>query len=191
MKYTRASVIERYNRGEQLNVIAFWGHTPHPQRITKACFSQWYDCWFMVDGVRYHTAEQYMMAQKALLMGDAATHDKIMAADNPRDWKALGRQVQQFDAALWDQHKYQVVLRGNIAKFSQNPALLQFLDSTGASVLVEGSPYDGIWGVNMPADDPRINNPNEWQGENLLGFALMEARDVLRHAGQETEARQE
>ncbi len=73
-----------------------------------------------------------------------------------------------------------MVLHGNLAKFSQNPELFEFLDSTGDSVLVEGSPYDGIWGVKLGIDDARILNPNEWQGKNLLGFALMEVRDILR-----------
>lgn len=180
MKYTRESLEARYNAGEALNVIAFWGHTPHPYRITKACFSQWYDCRFEVDGVLYHTTEQFMMAQKAILFGDEATLALIMAAEQPRDYKALGRKVQHFDAEKWDAAKYGIVVRGNLAKFSQNPELFDFLDSTGDSVLVEGSPYDSIWGVQLALDDPRIQNPNEWRGENLLGLALMEVRDELR-----------
>ena len=180
MKYTREDIVRRYNAGEKLNIIAFWGHTPHPSKLTKACFSQWYDCRFEESGVLYHTTEQFMMARKASLMGDTATLQKIMAADSPKDYKALGREVTPFDAALWDQNKYEVVLRGNLAKFSQNPELLAFLLGTGDSVLVEGSPYDGIWGVKVSLDDPKILDPNAWQGENLLGFALMEARDILR-----------
>ena len=185
MKYTRETIIERFNAGEKMNVIAFWGHTPNPKKMTKACFSQWYDCQFDADGMRYHTTEQYMMAQKALLMGDLSTRAKILAADNPKDYKALGREVQHFDTALWDRNKYSVVLNGNLAKFSQNPELFEFLDSTGDSVLVEGSPYDGVWGVKLGIDDPRINDPNEWQGENLLGLALMETRDILRERKQD------
>ena len=184
MKYTREAIIERYNSGEELHIIAFWGHTPNPKKMTKACFSQWYDCRFEVEGVQYHTAEQYMMAQKAALMCDIPTYTRIMAADNPEDYKALGREVQHFDAALWDQKKYHVVLQGNLAKFSQNPELFEYLESTGDSVLVEGSPYDGIWGVKLGIDDKRILNPNEWRGENLLGFALMETRDILRERKQ-------
>ncbi|MBQ7785402.1 MAG: NADAR family protein [Clostridia bacterium] len=180
MKYTRESIIKRYNAGEPLNIIAFWGHTPHPKKMTKACFSQWYDCSFELQGERYHTSEQYMMAQKAALFGDMETKARIMAADHPKDYKALGREVKNFDAALWDREKYSIVLRGNLAKFSQNPELGAFLLSTGNSVLVEGSPYDHIWGVRLGIDDPRIQNPNEWLGQNLLGFVLMETRDELR-----------
>lgn len=180
MKYTRESIIERYNAGEALNIIAFWGHTPNPKKITKACFSQWYDCQFELFGETYHTAEQYMMAQKASLFEDEDTRRKIMTADNPKAYKALGREVRNFDAERWDREKYQIVLMGNLAKFSQNPELLAYLLSTGDSVLVEGSPFDDIWGVKLGIDDPGITNPNEWHGENLLGFALMETRDILR-----------
>lgn len=186
MKYTRESIIQRYNTGEELNIIAFWGHTPNPKKMTKACFSQWYDCRFEVDGVRYHTTEQFMMAQKAILMCDVVTYAKIMAASEPKEYKALGREVQFFNAVAWDYAKYNIVLQGNLAKFSQNPELFAFLDSTGDSVLVEGSPYDDIWGVKLGIDDPRIKNPNEWQGENLLGFALMETRDILRERRENT-----
>ena len=180
MKYTMETTFKRYNTGTEMPVIAFWGHTDDSKKTTKACFSQWYACRFEVDGVWYHTAEQYMMAQKASLFGDAATQEKIMAADNPKDYKALGRLVQHFDAAKWDAAKYDIVLRGNLAKFSQNPELFAFLDGTGDSVLVEGSPYDSIWGVKLNLDDPAILDPHNWRGENLLGFALMEARDLLR-----------
>ena len=180
MKYTRTLLAERYRAGESMTFIAFWGYTPNPKKITKACLSQWYDCRFEADGVRYRTAEQYMMAQKAALMGDRAAFERIMAADNPADCKALGREVTPFDSALWDRSKYGIVLRGNLAKFSQNPALFAYLDSTGDSVLVEASPYDGVWGVKRAIDDPRILDPGQWLGENLLGFALMEARDLLR-----------
>lgn len=186
MKYTRESIIQRYNTGEELNIIAFWGHTPNPKKMTKACFSQWYDCRFEVDGVHYHTTEQFMMAQKAILMCDVMTYAKIMAASEPKEYKALGREVKFFNAAAWDHAKYNIVLQGNLAKFSQNPELFAFLDSTGDSVLVEGSPYDDIWGVKLGIDDPRIKNPNEWQGENLLGFALMETRDILRERRENT-----
>ena len=95
MKYTRKSIIKRYNEGEKMKIIAFWGHTPNPGRMTKTCFSQWYECRFEVDGVQYHTAEQYMMAQKAVLMGDKATYREIMAAYDPREYKKLGRFINR------------------------------------------------------------------------------------------------
>lgn len=181
MKYRREDLIERIERGEKLSFIPFWGHTPNPKKVSKACLSQWYDCWFEVDGIRYHTAEQYMMARKAALFGDGQTYYRIMAADNPADYKALGREVQGFEPEAWDRAKYGIVLTGNLAKFGQNPELWSYLYHTWDSVLVEASPIDGIWGVQLGMDDPRIEDPKEWLGRNLLGFALMEARDILTH----------
>jgi ribA/ribD-fused uncharacterized protein len=51
--------------------------------------------------------------------------------------------------------------------------------NTKNRVLVEASPYDKIWGIGISADDKHIENPLKWNGQNLLGFALMEVREEL------------
>lgn len=168
----------RYADGERFKYIFFWGHH-QKDTITKTCFSQWYECKFTVEGTEYHTAEQYMMAQKAILFGDDAVLQRIMHASNPGEYKKLGRAISNFDSNVWDRNKYSIVVSGNTAKFSQNPELLDFLLKTNSRVLVEASPYDRIWGIGMPADAPDIENPFIWKGENLLGFALMEVREKL------------
>lgn len=94
--------------------------------------------------------------------------------------KALGRKVRNFDETIWNEIKYATVLNGNYLKFTQNSELRKFLLSTGDSVLVEASPYDGIWGIKMGETDENARNPLKWNGENLLGFALMEVRDEIR-----------
>lgn len=78
-----------------------------------------------------------------------------------------------------------IVVQGSVAKFRQNPAMGQFLLSTGERVLVEASPRDRIWGIGigMGAANPEAEQPRKWRGQNLLGFALMAARAQLR-AGQ-------
>lgn len=43
----------------------------------------------------------------------------------------------------------------------------------------EASPRDRIWGIGLAEDDPQASSPRTWRGLNLLGFALMEARDQL------------
>lgn len=178
--YDVKQICERYNSGEPMTFLFFWGHTTKPGQITKSCLSQWYPCSFAEDEIQYHTMEQYMMAHKALLFGDQETYQKIMASVNPSDCKKLGRKVGNFNSDIWDVHKSQIVVSGNRVKFSQNPDLKEFLLNTGESILVEASPSDSIWGVRMQMDNPDIQNPNCWKGENLLGFALMETRDSLR-----------
>jgi len=46
---------------------------------------------------------------------------------------------------------------------------------------VEASPVDRVWGIGLAADDEAASDPERWRGPNLLGFALMAARDRLRN----------
>ena len=121
-----------------------------------------------------------MMAGKARLFDDEATLAAIMASDDPKVIKALGRQVQGFDEGAWNEIKYALIVAGNLCKFSQNTPLREFLLSTGDAILVEASPYDRIWGIGLAAEDPLATDPAQWRGQNLLGFALMEVRDQIR-----------
>jgi ribA/ribD-fused uncharacterized protein len=93
--------------------------------------------------------------------------------------------VRGFDEQRWAQQRFEVVVTGNLAKFSQHRDLRQFLLGTGGQVLAEASPRDRVWGIGLAADDPRAASPRTWPGLNLLGFALMEVRRELqdRHVG--------
>ena len=133
----------------------------------------------MVDGVRYATAEHWMMAGKARLFDDADALAKVLANDDPGAAKAAGRAVRGFDEARWLAHRFDLVVAGNHAKFAQHPVLERFLLSTGDQVLVEASPVDAIWGIGLAAGDPRAHDPAQWPGLNLLGFALMAVRERL------------
>ncbi|MDE6579498.1 MAG: NADAR family protein [Ruminiclostridium sp.] len=181
MKYTKEALIEKYNSGEKIKFLFFWGHTPSFNgTVTKACFSQWWDCRFTVDGTEYHTAEQYMMSQKAVLFSDEKVRQEIMEAVHPKQYKALGRKISGFKQEIWDSNCREIVIKGNLAKFSQNESLKSFLLNTKDRVLAEASPYDKIWGIGMSKDDKDCENPLLWKGENFLGFCLMEVRDLLR-----------
>jgi hypothetical protein len=73
----------RYNAGEKMKYVFFWGHQPGKVGVTASCFSQWYDSPFVVDGQTYLTAEHYMMASKARLFGDTEICAQILVAPNP------------------------------------------------------------------------------------------------------------
>lgn len=179
MKYTLQNITERFQKKERIKFLFFWGHTAK-DIVTKSCFSQWFPGSFEENGINYKTGEHYMMAGKARLFNDAEMEEEILKATTPNQAKALGRKVKNFDPKLWDEHKYKIVTQGNLLKFSQNQKFKDFLLSTGDKVLVEASPYDRIWGIGMLETDNRAENPLLWNGENLLGFALMEVRDELR-----------
>lgn len=120
-----------------------------------------------------------MMYQKAALFGDHSAVKRLLTASNPGEAKAIGREVLGFDQTKWDQHRFEIVVSVNMAKFSSDPALKEFLLNTGNRVLVEASPVDKIWGIGLAEDHPACENPNQWKGANHLGFALMEVRDQL------------
>ena len=177
MKYNREVVLNMYNtRGTK--VIPFYGHKVTSD-ITVSCLSNWYPAQFDVNGVHYTCTEQYMMAEKARLFEDNVTLNKILDAKEPREMKKLGRLVKNFDKDTWDKHKEEIMYTGVYNKFKSNKSLKEFLLSTGDSILVEASPRDRIWGVGMGLSNPNVYDPNLWRGRNLLGIALMNARDTI------------
>jgi hypothetical protein len=172
-------LIRQSNRGK---FLLFWGHQPAKDgTIRSTCLSQWWVAPFSHAGKEYRTAEHWMMAQKALLFGDAEIHARILAARTPGEAKKLGRAVRGFDPVVWDAQKFEIVVEGNVLKFSQNPAEKEFLLQTGERVLVEASPVDRVWGIGLAADHPDALYPEKWKGHNLLGFALMEVRKQLKN----------
>lgn len=158
MKYTLKELKAAYSYSNPYRFMFFNGHHPAQDgRMSSSCFSQ----------------------MKAKLFGDMTRLNLIMTATHPSQHKAHGRKVVGFNDEIWKQSRYKIVLEGNLAKFSQKPDLRKFLLSTCGSILVEASPYDRIWGIGLSAHDVLAKDIYAWKGENLLGFTLMEVRDIL------------
>ncbi|TVY67456.1 N-glycosidase [Lachnellula suecica] len=145
--------------------IYFFGYEgPDPE----VCFQQWYPSVFVDEDLAgspsFPTSEHYMMYRKALLFGDEAIAEKILAA-------------KPFDQSKWDGSCDGIVERGNYLKFSQNPKLKAVLLDTGDRFIIEASPSDRIWGIGFDAEHA-AGNENEW-GANKFGEALMRVRSAL------------
>ncbi|EMF53983.1 DUF1768 domain-containing protein [Streptomyces sp. SID5476] len=174
------TLTEAVRAGARIKYLHFWGHRPRPDgRIGASCLSQWWPSPFTVDGVEYATAEHWMMASKARLFGDAEAERRAVAAAGPAQAKKIGRLVRGFDDALWERERFAIVAEGSFHKFAAHPDLRAFLLGTHNRVLVEASPLDRVWGIGLAADDERAMDPARWRGPNLLGFALMAARERL------------
>ena len=65
------------------------------------------------------------------------------------------------------------------AKFSQNEELKEKLLATKDAVLAECAVRDRIWGIGLSMTDPDRNDFGKWNGQNLLGYALMMVRERL------------
>ncbi|MEU6523156.1 NADAR family protein [Streptomyces sp. NPDC046924] len=178
---SREALVEALQAGRQVKYLHFWGHRPLPDgRIGASCLSQWWPSPFTVDGVRYATAEHWMMAAKARLFADPEGERRVLAAQHPAQAKEAGRLVRGFDEETWRRERFRVVVEGSVHKFAAHADLRAFLLGTGERVLVEASPVDRVWGIGLAATDERATDPEQWRGPNLLGFALMRARTRLR-----------
>lgn len=142
-------------------------------------FSNWYMSEFIIKGISYCCVEQFMMAQKALVFGDHDSYKLIMASRDPKEMKALGRGIKNFDGLKWHKVRKPIVKMAVMAKFRQNGIIYERLKATIGTTLVEASPYDDIWGIKLGADDPRAQARETWLGLNLLGEILTEAREEL------------
>ncbi|WP_312271599.1 NADAR family protein [Pseudomonas sp.] len=143
-------------------------------------FSNWYRSEFKVKEISFVCVEQFMMFCKAKLFKDDAAAERILAAEHPRAHKNLGRSVSGYNDAIWNSRRLSIVTHGCYAKFTQNEDLLQALLETGETMLVEASPYDRVWGVGLGENDPRIEDPRNWKGTNLLGQALFKTRERIK-----------
>lgn len=152
--------------------VAFWG----------SAFSNFYPCHFQEGDWHWISSEQCFMAKKAEYFKDTEILEEILKAETPEKAKKLGRKVKNFDAEKWSKVCFDKMYDAVYAKFSQNSDLKELLLSSDyeGKGFVEGSPFDGIWGVKMDWRNPDIDNEKNWQGQNLLGKVLNKVREDLR-----------
>ncbi len=161
---------DKIREGEKFNYILFW----------SGPYSQWEYSPMVIDGKEYLTAEHYMMYRKALCFGDIESIDLIMSTPSPNDAKQVGRRVKNYDDRIWSDVRYDIVVKGNYHKFTQNEEFKKILLSTDDAVIVEASPHDTIWGIGLGEESKKCLDPLKWCGQNLLGFAIMDVREIIR-----------
>ena len=108
---------------------------------------------FSVNGRSYLTAEQYMMSEMALLFKDLHHYSLIMEEPSPKKCKDLGRLVSGFESTTWDNALREIIFHGNLGKFQNDIVLVNALLETENAVLIEASPYDGIYGAGLTESD--------------------------------------
>ena len=155
-------------------VICF--HNPDEE---NGYLSNWYPSPFTLDGVAFSSMEQYMMYRKAVCFGDDKVAAQILVTEDVAEIKTLGRFVSGYDESLWNGVRQIVVYEGLLAKFSQNSELGEQLKKTGNTVLAECAVKDRIWGIGLSMHDSDRLDRAKWQGQNLLGYALMMVREKL------------
>lgn len=148
---------------EDTKTVYFWG--------ARDVFSNHYTFPMEVDGLVYNCSEQYFMVLKALLFNDEYIANEILKAFLPKEQKALGRKVKNFNESIWNKKKYDLMYDACYRKF-HNTGLSKYLEEFRGYKFVEASPYDNIWGVGLSEHDDAILDEANWLGQNLLGKIL-------------------
>lgn len=150
----RDELRNRWKAGESFRFYFFYGHKAPSTGVDSSCFSQWFARPFTVDDIEYPTAEHWMMAEKARLFEDDEMLAEILNCSSPKEAKAYGRKVRGFEQDVWSEHKFDIVVRGNLAKFGQHEDLKQFLLGT-----IEGPPdQDGSGLAGYDRSDKSSND---------------------------------
>ena len=157
-----------------MSVICF--HNPDED---NGYLSNWYLSKFIANDMTFSSMEQYMMYKKAECFKDKDTAKKILVTDDVARIKALGRLVSNYNGSYWNGVRQIIVYEGLLAKFSQNEDLKERLKSTGNDILAECAVRDKIWGIGLSMKNPDRFDIDKWNGQNLLGYALMMVRERL------------
>merc|ERR1719343_168126 len=104
-----------------------------------------------------------------------------MVAPDPKTAKGLGRCVYPWNQDIWDKHLEEVAFEVVRQKFAASSQLQDVLLSTGTATLAEATRNDCIWGIGLNINEDAVSDPRQWRGRNVLGFALMRAREHLRN----------
>ncbi|KAE8440478.1 hypothetical protein EG329_007444 [Mollisiaceae sp. DMI_Dod_QoI] len=154
-----------------------WLRTVHPNFASKVIPTDEQPATFT-----FNCAEQFMMYCKAVYFSDPESGAKILDSTDPKEQKALGRQVEGWDESIWRQVCERVAFEGNWWKFSggekEKQQRRRILLGTGERELCEASTKDRRWGIGY-REKHAMKYRKNW-GENLLGKALTRVREKLR-----------
>ena len=146
----------------------------------RGVLSNFEKCYIKYKGHLFATTEQAFMWEKAIFFNDHESASKILKEENPAKAKKLGREVKNFYDSKWSKVCYEIMYLINYEKYFQNTRLKNILLNTGDKMIIEANPKDTRWGIGLSAEDDRVLDESQWQGENLLGKVLMELRKDLK-----------
>lgn len=147
----------------------------------KDMLSNFYKENFEYKGHTFERSEQAFMWQKAIYFGDYDIANEILKTTHkhPKHAKALGRKVKNFNDDAWNKVRYSIMKDVVTHKVNQSKAIQNFIKQHKDKIFVEASPFDAIWGIKMSENDPNIEDPTKWKGQNLLGEVYNELKKEI------------
>lgn len=133
----------------------------------------------------FFCTEQAFMWAKAMYFNSPNEAKEILksqAEGNTPMWcKQCGRWVKNYDDKKWDLVRFSFMYEVNLCKYQQDDKLQRKLldPKFDGKTFVEASPTDCIWGIGLGENDPKIDDENNWHGQNLLGKVITACRNTI------------
>lgn len=135
--------------------------------------SNFYPSPFVVDGKEYATVEHAYQSWKVI----PEHQETVRLAFSPGEAKRYGRAFPMREDAKSEYERMRGMAQFLLAKFRDNPDLMEKLLATGDEQLVEGNTWgDKFWGVC------------DGEGQNNLGHLLMAIRENERKSRQKLDS---
>ena len=134
---------------------------------------------FAVNGETYNSAQQYIMVHKARLFDDQESVVAITKEKDPRKQQQLGKGIKNYDNGIWKAKARDIIRLGVQAKFEQCKTPKEMLLATGTRDIIEANPRDLFLGAGVSLFSPKLWQPNEHKGQNIMGKILCEVRESL------------
>lgn len=123
------------------------------------------------------------MAEHKRLLKDNCAAELIMSSPDSSTNNHISRGVHNLDSVVRHRENKAAVCSGTYAILTQNPAVNNHVLSTGNKRLVEASPLDPVWNIDLQAGNPRASGPRKSRGTNVLGEVLCYVRDSVCGSG--------
>lgn len=169
-----------HNSSEYRTFSNFFQHDPVPYEIPECCGKLELISSGRSSSFTFTCGEKAIMLCKACVMGDFDTYDAILSETIPRKIKAFGRKVKPWDQEKWNRVVCTIAFTIVLAKARTVTVFREVLLSTGSSIIAEATRNDKNWGIGIDMGKEDVQFPKLWKGTNILGWALMEARNQLQ-----------
>ena len=126
--------------------------------------------------VTFKSVKQWVIYMKAWLFGTKTQIDEVLKNGYVNSKLNEIEKNIVADPSIWSGAIQSIVLIGTIAKFNQNLTMKKFLLSLNGKMIAYAK-KDKAWGTGLLGNDPNIQYPCQWPGNNLHGEILMEVRD--------------
>jgi len=128
----------------------------------------------------YHSAKQAIYAELAKFFNDEVHLPQLLAAKTADEIDYSLEDVPgENNTEKWNEQLRKLIYEVNLAKFKQYPELAMKLLETKNAILGAYLPGDAMLGTGISIENVDAKDITKW-GENVLGTALMNIRDVLQ-----------